>query len=34
MRLSLKDLGQNSMTDGKKFPSDFINELKSNKSYI
>ena len=34
MRLSLKDLGQDSVNDKKKFSSDFMNELKSNKSYI
>ena len=34
MRLSLEDLGQNSVHDEKEFPSGFINEFKSNKSYI
>ena len=34
MRLSSEDLSQDSVNDGKEFPSSFMNEFKSNKSYI
>ena len=34
MRLSSKNLDQDSVNDGKKFASGFTNELNSNKSYI
>ena len=34
MRLSLEDLGQDSVNNENFFLSNFINELKSNKSYI